>query len=131
MCPYMKITVQDKEALSKVKLILEENLADTPSIKVLCKRSGLNADKLKKGFRLLYGQAPYQFHLSLRMDEAKRLLITTELSIREIAWTIGYEQVSGFCKAFRKLSGMTALKWKEKMMLISPCNDCEESFSPN
>ena len=110
----LKITRQDKEALATVKVLLESNIDSAPSQKMLCKKSGLNANKLKKGFKILYGYPPYAFHVRLKMQEAQRLLQETEQPIIDIAWTIGYQRVSAFCKAFKKYSGMTALEWRLK-----------------
>lgn len=111
----LRIRASDKEALALVKKILESDLGETPSLQKLCRKAGLNADKLKRGFKYLYGLPPHAYQRKLRMEEAQRLLKTTEMTIQEIAWAVGYEQLSSFCKAFKKFSGVGALGWKEDM----------------
>lgn len=110
----MKISSVDKEALASVKALLDSDLSTVPSIHRLCKQSGLNSDKLKKGFRIVYGCAPIAYQRQLRIKEAARLLLETEFSVQEIAWTIGFEQAPAFCKAFKKQYGVNALEWKSR-----------------
>jgi transcriptional regulator GlxA family with amidase domain len=113
--PYpLKISAADKQALLTVKELLEKDITAKYSLKKLCKLSGLNADKLKKGFKILYGMPPLKFHWCMRMKEAQCLLKETEHTVAEIAYATGYEQPNSFCKAFRKFSGVTALEWRRK-----------------
>ena len=47
------------------------------------------------------------------MEEAKRLLRERELPVSEIAYTLGYEHVSNFCKEFKKFTGKRAGEWRK------------------
>lgn len=114
----LKISEADKEALLLVKEKLETDYSCRPTIKVLCKFSGLNSNKLKKGFKIIYGMAPYAFYLSLKMKEAQRLLRETEQTVSEIGWGIGYETPNSFCKAFRKHTGATPLEWRNNNLCV-------------
>lgn len=117
----LKVTSQDKEALLKIKRLLEGNLSVMFTIKQLCKYSGLNSDKLKKGFRILYGLPPGCFHRNLKMKQAQHLLQTTDLQVCEIAWELGYDGVPGFCRAFKRYSAINALAWKATQHEKSAC----------
>jgi len=117
----LKVSCLEKEALLKIKTLLEGNLSVMFTIKQLCKHSGLNSDKLKKGFRLLYGLPPGCYHRNLKMKQAQHLLQTTELPVCEIAWELGYEGVPGFCRAFKRYSAMNALAWKAMQPGKSAC----------
>jgi AraC family transcriptional activator of pyochelin receptor len=108
----IKLRVVEKEALEKVKAFLDSIPIPAPTIKTLCRSSGLNADKLKKGFKLLYGEPPYRYLLLLKMGKAKKLLVETELSINEIAWELGYEHASNFCAGFKNLVGERPREWR-------------------
>lgn len=103
----IKLYARDKEVLEEVRTFLAGSTDAFPSLRVLCRKSGLNADKLKKGFKLLFGQGPYGYHLHLRMEEAKRLLAETDEPVCAIAWTLGYEHASNFCIRFKKIVGCT------------------------
>ena len=55
-----------------------------------------------------------EYVLSLRIQEAQRLLSTTDSTIGEIALAIGFYDQSHFTKRFRKLTGMTPLAYRKR-----------------
>lgn len=106
MSRQLKISSRDREALGSVKEMLEADLEATPSLLFLCRSSGLNADKLKRGFKIMCGLPPVSYHRRLKMKEAMRLLRETEMSVVEIGWAVGYEYAGNFIKAFRREFGV-------------------------
>lgn len=101
----IKLHPSDEEALLKLKVYIETHLDQMPSLKELAKMAGLNEDKVKKGFSKLFGTTPYDYHIRLKMEVAKRLLLDTGLKIFEIAYEVGYHHSSNFCIQFEKLFG--------------------------
>ena len=101
----LKISLNDREALEKAKELIEERFDEMPSLQELRMKSGLNVDKLKKGFKLLFGKPPYAYHYQLKMEQAKKLLLETDQAVYEIAWSLGYEHSSNFCIEFKRFSG--------------------------
>jgi two-component system response regulator YesN len=47
----------------------------------------------------------------LRIEEAKRLLISTNSTISEVASEVGYDNISYFSTVFRKTCGMSPIEW--------------------
>ena len=47
------------------------------------------------------------------MEKAKELLMTTELSLKQIAATVGYSNVSSFIRRFKQLYGVTPGSYKK------------------
>ena len=107
----IKITAGDKVALEATKLLIE-NVEAMLSLQELSRKSGINLNKLKQGFKLIYGIPPYTYHHQLKMEKAKKLLRETDQPVSEIAWQSGYQQASGFCKSFKKFAGVSALEWR-------------------
>lgn len=105
MSKKIKLSINDKVALAKAKELIEERFDEMPSLQELRMKSGLNVDKLKKGFKLLFGKPPYAYHCQLKMEQAKKLLLETDQAIYEIAWSLGYEHSSNFCIEFKRYSG--------------------------
>ncbi len=68
----------------------------------LARQVGVNEAKLMHAFKQVFGQTIFDYTQGLRMDEAKRLLETTEKSITEIAFDVGYEYSSNFTTAFKR-----------------------------
>jgi YesN/AraC family two-component response regulator len=53
------------------------------------------------------------FQQALRINQAKHLLKTENLSVEEIAWTIGYEDPSYFARVFKKETGWTPSQYRD------------------
>lgn len=58
-------------------------------------------------FRHATGIPPIQFHYALRLDRAKRLLVSTDLSITEICFEVGYNSLGTFTSRFNQLVGLS------------------------
>lgn len=59
------------------------------------------------------GKTPLQFVAQYTIVEAKRLLYHTQLSIKEIAWKLGFEEPANFSKYFKNATGYTPLAYRE------------------
>jgi AraC-like DNA-binding protein len=65
------------------------------------------------GFRTLFKTSIYQYLLARRMNFASRLIVSTQLKIKDIALQSGYESVSGFITSFKKYFGYTPGQLRE------------------
>lgn len=68
----------------------------------ICRKTGLTLNEFYTLFRKETGTTPRQYVISVRMENAKRLLLNTELNIDEVAEYTGYADRYQFSKAFRK-----------------------------
>ncbi len=75
---------------------------------------GLNPchDSLRHRFRKLFGISPQGMLIRLRMDRAKELLRTSNLSVKEIAYELGYSRQHDLTRAFHKYTGTSPSEWK-------------------
>ena len=69
-------------------------------------------DSLRHRFQKSFGVSPRGLLVRLRMDRAKELLRTSNLSIKEIAQELGYTQQHEFTRAFGRFAGMSPSVWK-------------------
>lgn len=100
------LKAKDVAALEQARVILAQNFRSPPSISLLSKRVGLNTDKLKRGFKLLFGVTPGEYSLRHRMTVGRRLIEETELSIKEVATAAGYSHHASFATAFKAAYGV-------------------------
>lgn len=73
----------------------------------------INRYRLCREFSAHYGQAPLQYLTHRRIEEAKKILLTTDLSIHEISSMIGYENTNHFINLFKKYVSMTPGKFRQ------------------
>lgn len=53
-------------------------------------------------FRILFRQTPHDFVTSVRLQEARRLLVTTTMPLYDVAYTVGFREASSFSRLFKQ-----------------------------
>ena len=71
-----------------------------------------NYDSLRHAFRKAFGCSPREMMQSLRIQQAKNLLLETSLSVKEISLRVGYTRQHEFTRAFRQQVGTAPTVWK-------------------
>ena len=66
---------------------------------------------LSKRFRAEMGMSLREYINHLRIEEAKRLLLSTNATISEVASAVGYDNISYFSTVFKKICGMSPVEW--------------------
>lgn len=86
---------------------LLENLRDPPCLDSLASAAGMTPKRLNRGFRTLYGATVFNYLRDARLDAARAALEGgTPLSLKQLAWELGYGQVTNFVTAFRRRFGV-------------------------
>lgn len=95
--------VLHQEKMLMVEKILEQHFEkDLPSIESIAKRAALSESTLKRHFKLMFGKSVYEYYLEKKMEYAKRLLLEKPLTVKEVAYRLGYEKTSNFIHMFKK-----------------------------
>jgi len=90
---------------------LREN-AKTASIACMARTSGLGQSQFHALFRATTGQSPKQFHLRKLLDRAAERLAATADPVAEIAYGLGYQNVSSFNRLFKRHFGVTPSEFR-------------------
>jgi AraC-like DNA-binding protein len=110
----MPLKKQDMVYIRQARTTLEENFDKHITIPQLARQIGINEAKLKEGFRELYEQSIHNYLQQLRLEKAKQLLLTTDKSVTDITYEIGYSHVTHFTTLFKKEIGLTPTEWRKK-----------------
>ncbi len=73
---------------------------------------GLSEREVMRSFRKSLNQSPIEYLISYRLNEAKKMLLNSELSITEICFQCGFYDSSYFGKVFRKAFGLTPREFR-------------------
>ena len=98
---------KDVERLHLVRDKIREDLTVWCSSDELCRHIGLNSKKLKYGFKKIFGSTPYKYSIDIRMEQAFKKLKEDNLSVSEVAYSLGYNYPANFTTAFKKHYGFT------------------------
>lgn len=102
-----------KESIS----FLEQNFNKNISVEDIAMVCGIHPNQLGKIFKEQFGKTPQDFLISYRMTRAARLLSLTNLSVKEVATAVGYENPSHFSRTFKQLFFVSPKHWREKRQL--------------
>jgi AraC-like DNA-binding protein len=104
---YKGITQNDLSAIYTADNLILNNLDKHFTIKEIAEKVGLNEFKLKTGFKKITGMALFERLHKARMEKARTLLLQTDMPIKAIYETIGYDHLTSFITSFRKHFGIT------------------------
>ncbi len=99
------------QAISYMDLHYTENI----TLEELAEAINISPIYLHRLFNKVMGQSPYHYLLGKKMNLAKRLLLTTDKSLAEIAYEAGFSSQSYFGAVFRKEEGVTPLQYRREM----------------
>jgi AraC-like DNA-binding protein len=71
----------------------------------LASRSGMSQSTFHHHFRSVTAMSPLQFQKRLRLNEARRLMLTERLDAATAAFQVGYESPSQFSREYKRLFG--------------------------
>lgn len=92
--------------------IIDGNFSSSFTIEELAEKVGSTASSLKKYFRSIYGIPIHRYIRSKRIEKAKQLLSSTDMSIAQITEAVGYESHSKFSVLFREITGETPSEYR-------------------
>ena len=92
-----------KEKMLEVEKILDQHMEKgLPSIEWIARNNALSESTLKRHFKLMFGKSIYDYYLQKKMAYAKQLLMEKPLTVKEVAYRLGYEKTSNFIYIFKK-----------------------------
>jgi AraC family transcriptional regulator of adaptative response / DNA-3-methyladenine glycosylase II len=96
----------DQEAVESLAERMRRDPAAFAGVEDLERASGLGSSKLHELFRLHFHSTPAQLLARARVEAAQRLLLTTDRSVADVAFEVGFEGLSTFNENFRRLAAM-------------------------
>lgn len=96
------LSLRDVDAIKEVSQTIQSQPEYAFSIKILCQKSGLSANKLQEGFKLVHNRTVNDFITNTRIEKAESLMRNSDLNISEIVYSIGFSSRSYFSKIFKE-----------------------------
>lgn len=116
------IFLQKKELSGKpandVIQLLQRNIYSSLTIEEICAQTAYGRAYLFRVFKKATGKSIMEYYLALKIEKAKQLLRENELSVKEIAERLAFNEPNYFTKTFKRITGMTPTAYKRRSMSL-------------
>ncbi|MDD6614884.1 MAG: response regulator [Lachnospiraceae bacterium] len=112
---------QEERTISGITRYMQEHLAEEISLSVLAEEFHLNGQYISQLFKNEIGVNFLAYLTNIRMEKAKKLLLTTSLSIAEVSEQSGYGDYRVFTKVFKKNEGITPSQYRRDFLEGETC----------
>ncbi len=105
----------DEARLGEARRRLGEDLEERLPLAELARELGWGYSKFRKDFRARTGLSPGDYRIRCRIERAQELLGGGELSVKEIAFRLGYPDVQAFSRQFRRVAGLSPRQFQQSV----------------
>lgn len=104
------------DAIAQAVKYIGEHLFESLSVEKVADAVSLSPSHFSRLFRSTTGFSPHEYIMLHRIDEAKALLQSTSLSVKEIAFRVGYRSEVNFITAFTEKTGATPTQFRRNTL---------------
>jgi transcriptional regulator GlxA family with amidase domain len=98
--------LRDLARLRRVRDRMDREYATPLNVEALARGAHMSAGHLSRAFRLAYGESPYAYLMTRRVERAMALLRRGDLSVTEVCFAVGCSSLGTFSTRFTELVGM-------------------------
>ena len=107
------VSAGEEDEISQVVHYMEEHFSDPEiSMTALADSFDLSTTRFSLSFKEKMGMSPLDYLTLLRVEKAKELLASTNLTIRDISAQVGYYDSGSFIRRFKQITGETPLQYR-------------------
>ena len=99
--------LRDLAWLRRVRDRIDREYAQPLDVEALARGVNMSAGHLSREFRLAYGESPYAYLMTRRIERAMALLHRGDLSVTEVCFAVGCSSLGTFSTRFTELVGMS------------------------
>ncbi len=117
--------LRDLALLRKVRDRIDREYAQPLDVEALARGVNVSAGHLSRQFRLAYGESPYSYLMTRRIERAMALLRGGDLSVTEVCFAVGCASLGTFSTRFTELVGVPPSTYRRESARVTagmpPC----------
>jgi AraC-like DNA-binding protein len=106
--------LEDLVRLRQVRDRIDREYAQPLDVEALARGVHLSSGHLSRAFRRTYGESPYSYLMTRRIERAKALLDRGDLSVTEVCFAVGCSSLGTFSTRFTELVGMPPSAYRRR-----------------
>lgn len=95
-----------EKVIQEIRFHMRENIHAKIDLQQLADEHQMSYAYLRKMFKKYTGVSPHQYHLEMKIMGARELILSTDKSIKEISYELGFESIYYFSRLFKKKTGV-------------------------
>lgn len=100
--------------LRRARDLMDREYARPLAVAALARAALMSTAHFSRQFRAAYGETPYGYLMTRRIERAKALLRRGEMSVSEVCWAVGCTSLGSFSASFTKLVGETPTAYRAR-----------------
>ena len=105
--------LRDLALLRRVRDRMDREYAEPLDVEALARGVNMSAGHLSRQFKLAYGESPYSYLMTRRIERAMALLRRGDLSVTDVCFAVGCSSLGTFSTRFTELVGMSPSAYKD------------------
>jgi AraC-like DNA-binding protein len=105
--------LRDLALLRQVRDRIDREYAQPLNVEALAHGVHMSAGHLSRAFKAAYGESPYSYLMTRRVERAMTLLRRGELSVTEVCFTVGFSSLGTFSTRFTELVGVPPSRYRD------------------
>jgi AraC family transcriptional regulator len=97
--------------------VIAAHLSEALTLDTMAREVGLSAYHFARAFRVSMGIAPHAYQVKTRIERAQRLLLSSSMSVTEIAFEVGYESSQALARSFRQQVGCSPSEFRRERLI--------------
>jgi AraC-like DNA-binding protein len=119
------VTLEDLVRLRQARDRMDREYAERLDVAALARTALMSPGHFQRSFREVYGETPYGYLMTRRIERAKTLLRRGDLTVTEVCMEVGCTSLGSFSARFTELVGETPSAYRarshETSAVIPPC----------
>ncbi len=112
--------LRDLARLRRVRDRMDREYAQPLDVEALARGVHMSAGHLSREFRLAYGESPYSYLMTRRIERAMALLRRGDLSVTDVCFAVGCSSLGTFSTRFAELVGMPPSAYRDAVRAEEP-----------
>jgi transcriptional regulator GlxA family with amidase domain len=106
--------LRDLKLLRRVKDRMDRDYAQPLDVEALARGVNMSAGHLSRQFKIAYGESPYAYLMTRRIERAMTLLRRGDLSVTEVCFAVGCSSLGTFSTRFAELVGVPPSVYRDQ-----------------
>jgi transcriptional regulator GlxA family with amidase domain len=98
--------------LLRARDLVDSRYAEPLDLEALARAAHVSPRHFSRSFRRTFGETPYQYLLTRRIERARHLLRTTDLQVVDVCLAVGFSSVGSFTTTFRRHAGVSPTAYR-------------------